>query len=204
MEENLEGRAQEVQSDSVQEQKEGRSVYAEKEKDIPSYDWHRRVLSESKKAKSQLAEAQEELNVYRTKELEAKGQYQEIIESLRKQNNDLRSQVDERDQVYSWSKKTEAIKHAASQAGCVKSDHLLKLMDEDLFNSIQVDDNYNVVKEDVDRVVDSFKTSNEYDYLFRRNTASADSVTPGYKVDKKEPDLESLSLAEKLRLIGMK
>ena len=157
-----------------------------KSDNIPSYEWHRRVLGENKKYKSQLTDAQQRLEAYEQKEMEAQGKHQDLIAALRDENQKLKAGISERDQVYTWSKRSEALRHVASQQGCVKPDHLLRLMDEDVLKQIQVDDSYNPVAEDVARVVESFKGNPDYQYLFRAKAHSVDTVTPNSKVQKKE------------------
>tara|TARA_R100000773_G_scaffold11595_1_gene10720 strand:+ start:2705 stop:3352 length:648 start_codon:yes stop_codon:yes gene_type:complete len=153
---------------------------------IPSYEWHRRILGESKKAKSELAEARQRLEAYEQKEMEAQGKHQDLINALRDENQKLKAGISERDQVYTWSKRSEALRHVANQNGCIHSDHLLRLMDESVLQQIEVDDHYNPVAEDVQRVVESFKGNPEYQYLFRSKAPSVDTVTPNSKAQKKE------------------
>ena len=94
------------------------SVNAEVKSDnIPSYEWHRRVLGENKKYKSQLTDAQERLKAYEQKEMEAQGKHQDLISALREENQKLKAGIDERDQVYTWSKRSEALRHVATQQG---------------------------------------------------------------------------------------
>lgn len=169
-------------SETVQE-----NVNTETKSDnIPSYEWHRRVLGENKKYKSQLSEAQSRLEAYEQKEMEAQGKHQDLINALRDENQKLKAGISERDQVYTWSKRSEALRHVANQNGCIHSDHLLRLMDESVLQQIEVDDHYNPVAEDVQRVVESFKGNPEYQYLFRSKAPSVDTVTPNSKAQKKE------------------
>lgn len=171
-----------------------------KSENIPSYEWHRRVLGENKKFKSQLTDAQERLKAYEQKEMEAQGKHQDLITALRNENQKLKAGIDERDQVYMWSKRSEALRHVASQQGCVKPDHLLRLMDQEVLNQIQVDDAYNPIADDVNRVVESFKGNPDYQYLFKAKAHSVDTVTPNSKVQKKEPrkiaDMSSEEIAK--------
>ena len=179
---------QEMVGDQTASETVTENVNAEtKSENIPSYEWHRRVLGENKKYKSQLSDAQARLEAYEQKEMEAQGKHQDLINALRDENQKLKAGIDERDQVYTWSKRSEALRHVARQHGCVKPDHLLRLMDQDLLNQIQVDDAYNPIAEDVNRVVESFKGDPDYQYLFRAKTHSVDTVTPNSKVQKPEP-----------------
>ena len=195
---------QEAVSDQPASETVTENVEAKAESEnIPSYEWHRRVLGENKKYKSQLTDAQQRLEAYEQKEMEAQGKHQDLIAALRDENQKLKAGIDERDQVYTWSKRSEALRHAATQQGCVKPDHLLKLMDQEVLNQIQVDDSYNPVAEDVARVVESFRGNPDYQYLFRAKAHSVDTVTPNSKVQKKEPrKIEELSSDEIARLLA--
>ena len=171
---------------------------------IPSYEWHRRVLGENKKYKSQLNEAQEQLKTYEQKEMEAKGQHQDLINALRQENQKLKAGIDERDQVYQWSKRSEALRSALRSNGCVKPDHLLRLMDEEVLNQIQVDDQYNPVQEDVNRVVEAFRGDSDYAYLFRGQTHSVNTVNPQAKIEKDAPRaLKDIPLHERIAMLEL-
>ena len=175
-----------------------------KSDNIPSYEWHRRVLGENKKYKSQLTDAQDRLKVYEQKEMEAQGKHQDLISALREENQKLKAGIDERDQVYTWSKRSEALRHVATQQGCVKPEHLLRLMDQDVLNQIEVDDNYNPVTEDVNRVVESFKGNPDYQYLFRAKAHSVDTVSPTAKIEKEAPKkLAEIPLAERIKMLEL-
>ena len=175
-----------------------------KSDNIPSYEWHRRVLGENKKYKSQLSEAQSRLEAYEQKEMEAQGKHQDLINALRDENQRLKAGIDERDQVYTWSKRSEALRHAATREGCVKPDHLLKLMDQDLLNQIEVDESYNPVIDDVNRVVESFKGNPDYQYLFRAKAHSVETVSPAAKIEKEAPKkLSDIPLAERIKMLEL-
>lgn len=175
-----------------------------KSDNIPSYEWHRRVLGENKKFKSQLTDAQERLKAYEQKEMEAQGKHQDLINALREENQKLKAGIDERDQVYTWSKRSEALRHAMTQQGCVKPDHLLKLMDHEVLNQIEVDDQYNPVVDDVNRVVESFKGNPDYQYLFRAKAHSVDTVSPQSKIEKEAPKkLSEIPLSERIKMLNL-
>lgn len=202
--ETTQGRAQDSATDSVQaddKQVENNDAYTEKE--TPSYDWHRRVLSENKKYKSKLNDVEERLKAYEERELEQQGKYQDLVKALRDENAKLKSAVDERDSVYSWSKRSEALRHHAEREGCVQAQHLLRLMSEEQLASIEIDDDYNPVQEDVVRVVNEFKANPEFDYLFKKKAPQINTVTPNSKFVKDAPKtLKDLSMKERVALLG--
>lgn len=204
--ETTQGRAQDSATDSVQadERQVGTNeTYKDGDKEQPSYDWHRRVLSENKKYKSKLSDVEERLKAYEERDLEQQGKYQDLVKSLREENSKLKSAVDERDNVYSWSKRSEALRHTAEKEGCVRAEHLLRLMSDEQLQAIEIDEDYNPVQDDVVRVINEFKANPEYDYLFKKKAPSVDTVTPNSKFVKDAPKtLKDLSFKERVTLLG--
>lgn len=169
-----------------------------------SYDTYKRTVGEVKKVKSQLTEAQERLKAYEQKEMEAQGKHQDLINALREENQKLKHDVEERDQVYLWSRRSESLKSELSKQGCHKPEHLLRLMDSELLNQIEVDDTYSPVSEDVTRIVENFKGDPDYGYLFRGQTHSVDTVTPASKIEKEGPkSLKDIPLNERIKMLNL-
>ena len=202
--ETTQGRAHDSAEDSVQaDEKQVASNEASTGKDAPNYEWHRRVLSENKKYKSKLSDVEDRLKAYEERELEQQGKYQDLVKALREENSKLKSAVDERDQVYSWSKRSESLKHQAEREGCHQAEHLLRLMSDEQLQSIEIDDDYNPVQEDIVRVISEFKANPEFDYLFKKRAPSVDTVTPNSKFVKDAPKtLKDLSMRERVSLLG--
>jgi hypothetical protein len=171
---------------------------------VPSYEWHKRVVGDNRKLKGKLNETEAELERYRQAEMEAKGQHQALIDALRKENTELKSANQEKDQVFSWAKRTDAIRNVAKDMGCANTNHLLRHLEaENLLNEIETDDSYNANRDDVRRVVESIRANPEYDYLFKQAAHKADMVTPNATVEKKEPrKVEDLSKDEIAKLLA--
>ena len=178
---------------------------AENEANVPSYSWHKRVVGDNRKLKGKLNETEAELEQYRQAEMEAKGQHQALIDALRKENTDLKSANSEKDEVFSWAKRTDAIRNVAKDMGCVNTSHLLRhLQSEQLLEEIEVGKDYSPNRDDVSRVVEAIRSNPEYDYLFKQSAHKADMVTPNAKGFKKEkPTLGDLSLDEKIKLLDL-
>lgn len=194
----------------AQDQQEVRDSVVEESSEIKtsqpelSYDTYKRTVGEVKKFKTQLTEAQEQLKAYQQREMEAQGKHQDLIAALRQENQKLKAGIEERDQVYTWSKRSEALRHTASQHGCVKPDHLLRLMDQDVLNQIEVDEQYNPILEDVNRVVESFKGNPDYQYLFRTQTHSVNTVNPASKIEKEAPkSLSEIPWSERVKMLEL-
>lgn len=203
METNTQGSAHQDETVRDQQLESSETVESTTKQDVPSYEWHRRVLADSKKMKSQLAEANERLKAFEEKELETKGHHTELIQSLRDENNSLKQEVAKRDEVYTWAQVESELKSAASKLGCTQPHHLLRLIDSDMLNAIEVDENYRPVKEDVSRVLETVKSNPEYSYLFKANARTVDTVTPVNKIEKEDPnDLSKMTREQKLKMLG--
>ena len=188
-EESLKGNAQPTENGdavSVGENREEVQV-ADKAK-VPSYDWHKRVLGESRKVKARNTELETELERYQQAEMEAKGEDKALIAALRDKLSKAESANREKDQVFSWAKRTDAIRNVAKDMGCANTQHLLRHLEaENLLDEIEVDDNYSPNRDDVSRVVESLRSNPDYDYLFRQKAHKADMVSPNPTVEKKGP-----------------
>lgn len=161
---------------------------ANEKANVPSYEWHKRVVGDNRKLKGKLNETEAELEKYRQAEMEAKGQHQALIDALRKENSELKSANTEKDEVFSWAKRTDAIRNVAKDMGCANTNHLLRhLQAENLLNEIEVGKDYSPNRDDVSRVIESIRSNPEYDYLFKQAAHKADMVTPNATVEKKGP-----------------
>jgi hypothetical protein len=122
---------------------------------------------------------------------------------LRAENNSLKQEVAKRDEVYTWAQVETELKSAASQMGCSQPNHLLRLIDSEMLNAIEVDENYRPVKEDVSRVLESVKSNPEYSYLFKTNARTVDTVNPVSKIEKEDPnDINKMSREQKLKMLS--
>jgi predicted nuclease with TOPRIM domain len=190
-----------------QDQTEVRDTVSEVSSEKPSrpelsYDTYKRTVGEAKKYKSQVQEMQERLKMYEEKEMEAQGKHQDLIQALRDENSRLKDGIRERDEVYTWSKRREALMSAAYQQGCSKPEHLLKLMDSEKLNEIEVKEDFTPVMEDITRVVDEYKANPDFGYLFKQPSPKVETVNPMSKIEKEGPvNFKDLPLSEKLKMI---
>lgn len=200
------GNAQPSNEDNVPSAGESREDVqpANEKANVPSYEWHKRVVGDNRKLKGKLSETEAELEKYRQAEMEAKGQHQALIDALRKENSELKSANSEKDEVFSWAKRTDAIRNVAKDMGCANTNHLLRhLQAENLLNEIEVGKDYSPNRDDVSRVIESIRSNPEYDYLFKQAAHKADMVTPNATVEKKGPrKVEDLSKDEIAKLLA--
>lgn len=144
--------------------------------DTVAYDTYKRVLSEKKNRDAKLKAIEAELSEYKQRDLEAKGKYEELLTTLRDENRNLKTTIAERDKAYIMSKVEGAIVSAAQKANCLNTDSLLKLLDDDKVKSLEIDDKYNLNKQDVNHLI--AEAAKEHHYLFDKPKASVVDATP--------------------------
>lgn len=142
----------------------------EKKEDVVKYETYKKVLAEKKARDERLSAMEARLKEYEQRDLESKGKHEEVISSLRDQVRNLQGEVAKRDKAYVMSKVEGAIKTKALAAGCLNPDKLLRLLDGDKINSLEVNDRYEVSEQDVDFLVSEAKKENEF--LFKKSRAN--------------------------------
>lgn len=148
----------------------------QKDQDTVAYDTYRKVLSEKKARDERLREMEERLQSFEQTELERKGQHEAIIKTLRDENQKLKSDLSTRDRAYVMSKVNAAITTKAVEAGCKAPDKLLRLIDREKIEALEIDDNYNVNSQAVEYLINEAKKEN--DFLFKRNSVNVQDGTP--------------------------
>lgn len=151
----------------------------EKKEDVVKYETYKKVLAEKKSRDERLSQMETKLKAYEQRDLEHKGNYEEVVTSLREQVSDLQTQVKSRDEAYVMSKVESAIKTKALEAGCVNPDKLMRLLDNERIRSLEVNDKYEVSAQDVDYLITEAAKDN--DFLFKKSKAN---VVDGSPVDK--------------------
>jgi hypothetical protein len=133
--------------------------------DSVDYDTYQRAMAQRMKFKQEKEELAGELEKYKQQELEAKGKYQDVIESLRKQNEDLSTKLQKQQASYSWNVigsqiKSEFIKKGVEPTKVDKALKFATAAHADDLKGIEVDDQYNVNSSDMQRFVDKFLADN--------------------------------------------
>jgi len=164
--------------------------------DTVKYESYRKSVEAEKKARERANKLQEQLDAKENADLEASGNFQEIIDNLKGKNKDLEARyLNERKQAL-WKDVTGAIKTEAHKAGCINPDKLIKLFDKSDFETLQADDGQ-IRQESVMQLIE--KAKKEDYYLFTKGNVPVMSATPMNKIE--QPTLNELSKDEIIAML---
>lgn len=168
-------------------------------KDQVSYDSYRKLLGEKKRRDDELRDAQARLKALEEQELERSGKHEELNKTLKQQLMETEKKLKEKEAKYAWNMVSSQIKQEASRLGCANPDKLLKLLDKDDLNTLEVRDDFSVNRDDLARLLDKAKQDN--DFLFRQNIPHVKDSVPSNKVEKFDPmeELKKLTPEQMVR-----
>lgn len=169
------------------------------QQDHVSYDSFRKSVEAEKRAKRERDAMREELESYRQKELESKGNYEQLVAELKKKTDMLSTQLKEKDTRYALTQIKNTFTTQALQEGCKAPDKLFKLLDKSDIEMIEVDDNFNV--SGINEVLERVKKENSF--LFSQKTVRMSDGVPAKESDfrPKSKPLKDLSNDELMKLL---
>lgn len=176
---------------------------SETNEDKIPYSTYKKALTEKKNVQAKLAEYEEKLRALEHSDLERKGKERELIESLRKQNEELSGKIKKTEQTYAWNTLTNTIKSKAIEKGLKpeKADKLIRFLDDDDLNSIEVDQNFNVNYDDLGRVLEKVKS--EVPEFFTVGAKMADKVPGKSTISAKSvKDMSDEEIKEAIKNLG--
>ena len=151
------------------------------EQDVVKYESYKKVLGEAKNAKERARSLEAELEAKKNAELEAQGNYQEIIDNLKAKTLDLESKYRKERENTLWKDVTGAIKNEATRAGCINPDKLIRLLDKSDFETLQADDGQ-IRQESVQQLIERAKKEDYY--LFTKGNVPMMDAIPSNKIEK--------------------
>lgn len=171
----------------------------ETSEDKVSYDSFRKSVEAEKNARKRAQELESRVQDFERKELEAKGQYEKLVQQLKEENETLKTNVKKERETYLWERVTSGIKTEALKAGCHNPDKLIKLLDRNDFEALQADaDGYNLRQESLMSLIEKAKKENSF--LFNASTVKINDVSPSSRVEtKQEKTINELSKEEILK-----
>lgn len=194
-----------VTSGDTQENSSGNS------ENMVNYDSFKKVLNEKKnvqaKAKeleSQLSELSQKLKDIELEKQQKDGNKDEVIAALRRELEEKRNEVAEKDRGYARTVIEGQIKAKAIETGCDDLGLFMAGLQSkgDLLTSVEVGENYQVNSDDLERVIENMKK--DHPALFKKkdvNVHDVTSVNMLNKTEKKELSKEEI-IAEIKRLEG--
>lgn len=183
---------EDVKTDPVDQTQEASGVEENQQsqtEDVVKYESYKKVLSEAKTAKEKARQLEAELEAKRQAELEAQGNYQEIIDSLKRQKEELETKYKTTVEKSQWEKVTGSIKSEALKAGCLNPDKLIRLLDKQDFETLRAEDG-EIGAESLNQLMEKVKREN--DFLFKKASVQVNDATPASgvpRMDKTEDEL---------------
>lgn len=143
------------------------------------------VLAKNKELLNELRVAREkakELEIWKAdlelKEKEQKGQLTEVIASLRDENKTLKERMENQVKEASFKKFQNEVSLLANEYGCGDTELLFAAMTKEEMASVEVDDKFNVNKDDAKRLIESIKARKPI--LFSNSKVNINNVATGF------------------------
>lgn len=174
-------------------------VDEKKTKDQVSYETYSRVLDEAKRAKAKQQELEVRLKSIEDEKLQETGKHQELAQKKTQEADELRKMLESEKIQRKWESVSHRIKDAATKAGCVDADDLIKI--GPAFDQVFKDDKVDVDDKDIELIIKTAKEKKPY--LFNKPGASAKTITPGFE-NTKITDVNKLSKNQIMSLLQNK
>lgn len=136
----------------------------ETKKDMVGYDSYKKVLAEKKALQQKIDAKKREDEERELKEQEEKGNLQAVNEALRKRLSETENNLKSVKEQNAFEKFSGHVKAKASALKCHDPDTLVNLLTANDISSVEVDDNFVPVSDDLDRLMDNVK--GKYPYMF--------------------------------------
>lgn len=159
------------QASSAQDQENGQAV-AGGNQDTVKYETYKRTLSEAKKARAQMTEMAERLQSLEQEKLQAEGKVQDLLESVTKERDDLKSRLAQAHGSFAQGRAMDVIVDEANKMG-VASTGLLRKAVSDKIADLEFDDEYRPNSEQVKMILEDLRK--EEPFLFSKAAPSVAS-----------------------------
>lgn len=159
----------------------------EQKKDVVAYETYRKTVGEVKKLKPELRAKEEEnlelkrqVELYEQQKAESEGRKDDVIKSLRDKIVEVETERSTIKKNYAWNALSAQIKSEAIKQGCVNPDKLIRLMPEEDLKGIDINDEFMINSEDLERVIAKAKADNSDIGLFGMKKVNVNDVkNPG-------------------------
>lgn len=161
---------------------DGQEKSTDIQKDMVSYESHRKLLGEKKARDAQLLDLQKKLSSYEETLAEKEGRKDDVIKSLRDKLAETETKYNSTKKNYAWNVLTGQLKAEAVKQGCVSPDKLIRLMAEDDLKGIDVDENFTINSDDLQRVIAKAKEENGDIGLFGGKKVNVNDMPSGTSI----------------------
>lgn len=178
----------------VDERHDLKEKYEQDKADGVSYDSYKKAVNQYKKSNERLAELQAKLESYEQQKLESEGKKDEVIAQLRGKVNDLESKYKQSQANFTWTTVGSQIQEEMSARGIQNPSKAFRFAKaeygEDL-KGMEVDENYRVNRDDMQRFVDKFVQENQ-EFVTRK--VPVNDLTPSGVSKEESKDLSKASM----------
>lgn len=159
------------------------------------YSTFKKALNEKKNVQSENENLKNRLKELENEKLKAEGKKDELLSSYEQKIKELETKYKQTNQTYAWNTLTGKIKEEALKNGCQNPDKLIKLMDDEDLNSIEIGEDFSINYDSVKKVIEKNKKENFF--LFSSSDKKIADGTPSVKLsEKKSDDIKNLSVDE--------
>lgn len=134
-----------------------------------------KLLNEKKKERSENAKMREELEELRLQKMQAEGDKDQMIQTLSEKLKLESEQRKKQHQVYAWNSVKGQITSKAKEMGCVDTNSLIKLIDKDEINSLQINDDFTVATDQVEGLLNKAKETYSSLNLFSKKSVNVNN-----------------------------
>lgn len=183
------------------EQTDSTSGESVKAKDSVSFDSHQKLLKEKKSLLSKYSELESMVSKLSQEKDMAEGNKDKVIDELKKQNQQIKSDFEKTKQTYTWSTLTSEIKREAAKNGCKDPDKLLRLMSDEDLRSLEIGEDFSIDSGSLKELIEKNRKENHFlfDSSIKQTVAGIPSKKPPVEQEKsiKELSLDELRAAYK-------
>ena len=167
--------------------------------DKVAHSTYKRLLDEKKKQDLELKSLRDASEKSKLKEAEASGNTKQLIESLRERSAAMEAEVQNQKKKFASEMISMQLREAIAKEGClVDSDKALKFLGESDYQSLEIDEQFRIKKEDITNVIGNLKKN--YDFMFKKSASINDLPISSAPKNITVP-LEKMSSADKKALL---
>jgi len=159
----------------------------------------KRALSQKAKLKAENESMASRIEKFEQQSLEVDGKKDEAIAYWKEKYTTLETKDREKTSKYAWKQVKTQLISELNRAGCIESDVAMSLVDTDELKGIEVDEDYNVSKPDLERIVETLKRDQRSQKIRLFGApVGVNDMSPSSGLGYKEPkdDLSKLSTKE--------
>jgi hypothetical protein len=175
-------------------------VIQEPKKDTVAYDSYRKVVGKSKKVMAENEDLRNRLQEFEQQKMADEGRKDELIKTLRNELDSTKNNYEKEKQTYAWNVFSGHVKTAAAKRNCLDPDKLLRLLDKEDLGAVEVNDDYSVNTEDLDRLLD--KAMKENEFLFQKPAVKVNDVTPNNEKPSATSEISGMTKEQMLQKLA--